>query len=82
MTDVCVEIDAVNNPPAPTPEIEQIEQIEQKMYDSLTEKLGSIIDEKLAGQSPAGDPPQPQPQPQPQTDPQPQPQPQTIDNNI
>ena len=82
MTDVCDEIDAVNNPPAPTPEIEQIEQIEQKMYDSLTQKLGSIIDEKLAGQAPAGDPPQPQPQPQPQLEPQPQPQTQPIDNNI
>lgn len=80
MTDVCAEIDAVNNPPAPTPEIAKIEDIEQKMYDSLTQKLGSIIDEKLAGQVPAGDPPQPQPQPQQPTEPQPQPQP--TDNNI
>ena len=45
MTKVCNEIDAQNAPI--TPEVKDIESIEQKLMDKLTEKLDSAVDSAM-----------------------------------
>lgn len=45
MTEVCQEIDAQNAPT--TPNVADIESIEQKLMDKLTEKLDSAVDSAI-----------------------------------
>lgn len=77
MTEVCNEIDATTTPNPQPPEIKQIEDVEEKLMNSLTEKLDSAVNSALERYKET----QPQPQPQPQQQQQPQQQPQPNDDN-
>lgn len=46
MTVVCKEVDAQNAPTSP--EVKDIESIEQKLMDKLTEKLDSAVDSAMS----------------------------------
>lgn len=45
MTEVCKEMDEQNSPASP--EVKDIESIEQKLMDKLTEKLDSAVDSAI-----------------------------------
>ena len=45
MTEVCKEVDAQNAPTSP--EVKDIESIEQKLMDRLTEKLDNAVDSAM-----------------------------------
>ena len=46
MTEVCKEVDAQNVPTSP--EVKNIESIEQKLMDKLTEKLDNAVDSAMS----------------------------------